>query len=233
MRLTAIVVLVSSLAVSACNQAPPASTAAPAGGAAATQPQGSGSERTVTTPAAPPTPTFQDVTVPEGTELHLVLDTAVGSDTSKVEDPVRAHLSHAVEVEGVQALPVGSTLDGVITVAERSGKVKGVAQLAFNFVGLTRAGGSEHYRIDTSAVSEKAASTKKKDTVKVAAPAVGGAIVGGIIGGGKGAAIGTAVGAGAGGAVVLSTRGKEVRLARGAAITVRLAEPLVVRVPRG
>lgn len=231
MRLAAIVVLALSLAGSACNQAPPPSAAGapePAGPAA-----GNSAAPAAAVAIAPPVPAFEEVTVAEGTELQLVLDTAAGSDTSSVEDPVRAHLSRAVVVSGVIALPIDSTVDGVVTAAVRSGKVKGVAQLALAFSQITRAGDSEHYSIATSAVSQTAASTKKKDTAKVAVPAVGGAIVGGIIGGGKGAAIGTAVGAGAGGAVVLSTRGKEVQLARGAALTVRLAGPLTVRVPRG
>ena len=52
--------------------------------------------------------------------------------------------------------------------------------------------------------------------------------MGALTGGGKGAAIGAAVGGGAGTAVVLSTRGKDVRLGEGALIVVRLTEPLVI-----
>jgi hypothetical protein len=68
--------------------------------------------------------------------------------------------------------------------------------------------------------------------MKIGAPAAGGAIIGGIVGGKKGALIGTAAGGGAGTAVVLSTRGKEVRLSRGAVLKLRLSEPLTVRVRR-
>ena len=42
--------------------------------------------------------------------------------------------------------------------------------------------------------------------------------------------IGTAVGGGAGTGVVLSTRGKEVHLGKGAALTLRLAAPLTIRI---
>jgi hypothetical protein len=61
--------------------------------------------------------------------------------------------------------------------------------------------------------------------------AVGGAIIGGIMGGGSGAAKGATIGGAAGTGVVLSTRGKEVRLGPGARVSVRLAAPLTVRVP--
>ena len=70
----------------------------------------------------------------------------------------------------------------------------------------------------------------KKDAITIGAPAAGGAVIGGIIGGKKGAAIGTAVGGGGGTAAVLTTRGKEVHMGRGSVVTVRLTEPLTVKV---
>lgn len=171
--------------------------------------------------------------MPAGTELSLVLDTPVASDASSVEGPVRAHLAKAVSVNGITALPAGSVVAGTVTDVERAGKVKGLAHIAFRFHELTRTDDSERYRIETSSVSRTARATKGKDAAKVGGGALGGAIVGGIIGGNKGAAIGTAAGAGAGGAVVMSTRGEEVRLGRGAAVSVRLSDAITIRVPRG
>jgi hypothetical protein len=84
--------------------------------------------------------------------------------------------------------------------------------------------------MQTGLIGRTAPATKKDDALKIGVPAAGGAIVGGLVGGGKGAAIGTAAGGGAGTAVVLSTRGKEVRLGRGATVLVRLVQPLTVRV---
>jgi hypothetical protein len=115
----------------------------------------------------------------------------------------------------------------------RSGKVKGRAHVAVRFDSVTRRGDSERYRLATSTLARTAPGTKKQDTLKVVAPAAGGAVIGGIIGGRKGALIGTGVGAGAGGAVVMSTRGKEVRLVKGTVVTVRLTEPLRVKIPTG
>ena len=75
-----------------------------------------------------------------------------------------------------------------------------------------------------------APATKKNDAIKIAAPAAGGALIGALAGGKKGALIGTGVGGGAGTAVVLTTRGKEVGIARGAALVVRLASPVALKV---
>lgn len=179
-------------------------------------------------PAAPPAPRYREVTLPAGTELPLRLETAVASDTSAVEDPVRASLRDTVVVDGATALPEGTELRGVVTGAERSGKVKGRAALSFRFTSLTL--DDEQYAIRTSSVARQAQGTKKEDAAKIGIGAGAGAIVGGIVGGGKGAAVGSAIGGGAGTGVVLATRGDEVRLAVGTPVTVRLSEPLTLRV---
>lgn len=221
----------------AVNAAPGGSTAQPGSSATVAPGQSVAGASALTAgsaaAAAPAAPAFREVTLPAGTELSLVLDTPVASDTSSVEGAVRAHLAKPLSVDGVVALPADSTVEGSITEVERAGKVKGLAHVAFRFHELTRTDDSERYRIETSAVSRTARATKGKDAVKVGGGALGGAIVGGIIGGKKGAAIGTAAGAGAGGAVVMSTRGEEVRLGRGATVSVRLSQPITIRVPRG
>jgi len=159
-----------------------------------------------------------------------VLDTPVGSDTSRVEEPVRAHLAQAVVVRGMTVLPAGSAVSGVVTDATRSGKVKGLAHVAMRFDAITPRGESERYQMRTASVGRTAPATKKKDALEIGAPAAGGAIIGALVGGKKGAAIGGAAGGGAGTAVVLSTRGKEIHVRQGAPLTLRLAAPLTVRV---
>ena len=140
------------------------------------------------------------------------------------------HLAKPVTVEGVTAIPEGSVVTGVVTDASRSGKVKGRAHVAVRFDTLVPTGEEARYNIQTATVVRTAPSTKKKDALEIGAPAAGGAIIGGVLGGKKGAAIGTAVGGGAGAAVVLSTRGKEIHLPKGAALTLQLSQPLTVRV---
>ena len=54
--------------------------------------------------------------------------------------------------------------------------------------------------------------------------------IGALIDGKKGAGIGAAIGGGAGTAAVLTTRGKDVRVGRGAVLTVRLNTPLTINV---
>jgi hypothetical protein len=171
----------------------------------------------------------REVTLPAGTVLSLRLDTTVASNSSHVEDGVQAHLRRAVVSRGVTVLPANAPISGIVTHAQQSGRVKGRALVAFRFNSLRAHG--EHYRVATSSVVRQAQGTKRRDATEIALPAAGGAIIGALAGGGRGAAIGAAAGGGAGTGVVLATRGKEVRLGRGALVSVRLTQPLTVHVP--
>jgi hypothetical protein len=174
-------------------------------------------------------PAYREVTIPAGTRLSFRLRTPVASDANAVEDRVRATLRKSVAIDGVTALPAGAPVDGVITSAKPSARVKGLASVAFRFTSITL--NDQPLSIRTSAIRQRARGTKARDAKTIGIPAAGGAIVGGVIGGKKGAVIGGAAGGGAGTAVVLSTRGEEARLPVGTVVAARLAEPLTVRVP--
>jgi hypothetical protein len=204
----------------ACGKGP-ADTAA-ASGAAVAQDVPAGSD------AASSQPDLREVTIPAGTTLRLKLQSAVASDTSHVEDTVRAELRQAVSIDGKPVLPAGTEVVGNVTDVKRSGRVKGRALVAYRFNSLRAAG--ERYDIKTSPLSHQAAATKGEDAKKIGIGAGAGAAVGAIFGGGSGAAKGAAIGGGAGTGVVLATRGKEVHLGPGAEVTTKLTAPVTVRV---
>lgn len=172
----------------------------------------------------------REITLPAGTTLPVVLDTPVASNTSRAEQPITGHVSRDVAVNGVVVVPAGSEVLGNVTSARQSGKVKGRAYIGIRFTTVVPKGSAERYRIQTAAIGRTAPATKQDDAVKIGAPAAGGALIGALVGGKKGALIGAGAGAGAGTAVVLTTRGKEVGIARGTALRVRLVSPAVVRV---
>jgi len=172
---------------------------------------------------------LREVTIPAGTTLRLTLQSAVASDSSRVEDTVRAELRQPVSVDGTQVLPTGTEVVGAVTDVKRSGRVKGRALVAYRFNSLRAAG--ERYDIRTTQLSHQAAATKGEDAKKIGIGAGAGAALGAIFGGGKGAAKGAAIGGGAGTGVVLATRGKEVHLGPGATVTTKLTAPLTVRIP--
>ena len=172
-------------------------------------------------------PIVRTYTIPDNTVLDVTLDTALASDTSRVEQPVRGTVASPVVIDGTTVIPSGATLAGHVTHVDDSDKVKGRAELSFRFTRMTT--GSVTYDIDTTPLAFVAEGTKKDDAVKIGVGAAAGAVIGAIAGGKKGAAIGTAVGAGAGTGVVLATDGKEIRLAEGRKLKVSLSNPLTIR----
>jgi hypothetical protein len=211
----------------------PAGEAAPVAGAPgeAAAPSGARAPRAEAPPAAParpPAPTHREVTLPEGTTLRLELASAVASDTSGVEDAVRATLRQPVSVDGQTVLPEGTELAGVVTNVERAGRVKGRASVAYRFNSMTHDG--ERYDIATAQIAHEAEATKSEDATKIAIGAGAGAAIGALLGGGDGAAKGAAIGGAGGTGAVLATRGKEVRLGPGADVSTRLTAPLTVRI---
>jgi hypothetical protein len=195
---------------------------------AASAPERAGRPRTKAA-AAPAVPEYREFTLRAGTTLPLVLRSAVASDESQVEDSVRATLRKAIVIDGHEVLPAGTEITGVVTGAERAGRVKGRARVAFTFSSLRYDG--ERYRVETEAFEQLGEATKGEDAKKIGIGAGVGAAIGAIAGGGSGAAKGAAIGAGAGTGMVLATRGKDVRLEPGTEIETRLAAPLAVRVP--
>jgi hypothetical protein len=216
-------VLAIAALCAACGKATPADTPATAAGTPAT------SESATTAPAAAPAePVLREVTIPAGTTLRLKLRSAIASDTSRVEDTVRAELRQAVAVDGQPILPAGTEVVGTVTDVKRSGRVKGRALVAYRFESLRAEG--ERYDIKTAQLSQQAAASKGDDAKKIGIGAGAGAALGAIFGGGSGAAKGAAIGGAGGTGVVLATRGKEVHVAPGAEVTTRLTAPLTVRV---
>jgi len=104
---------------------------------------------------------FTEVTLPQGTRLPLSLTSSVGSDTSAVEDAVTAELTHAITLDGRNVLPAGSTLSGVVTVVDGSGRLRGKAMIGFRFRFLQA--GKTQYRIETAGLSPQAPSLTQRE----------------------------------------------------------------------
>lgn len=215
----------STPAASPPAQAPAGESSTPSAAAATS----SSSASQASVPEASPKPKFREVVVPAGTTLRVRMMTAVASDTSAIEDPVRATLESPVRIGGATAIPADAEVTGTVTSVQRSGKVKGRASLSFRFDRLSA--WDARYELQSARVSRQARATKRKDATKIGVGAGAGAVVGAIVGGGKGAAIGSAVGGGAGTGVVLATRGEEVRVPAGTVVNMKLDAPLTVQVP--
>lgn len=207
---------------SAANSAPPRPASGHARNGAARVEPAAAAARTAAVPV------YREFTLPAGTTLPLELTSSIASDVSEVEDTVRATLRKAVTVDGQEVLPAGTEVAGHVTEAERAGRVKGRARLAFRFTSLRY--DDERMLLRAEPIVQEAEATKGEDATKIGIGAGAGAVIGAVVGGKSGAAKGAVIGGAAGTGAVIATRGKEVRLEPGTDIPVRLAAPLSIRV---
>src|SRR5262245_49891442 len=168
----------------------------------------------------PVEPRATTMVLPEGTELHLVLEQPLSSVNSRPGDPVTARVERAVSDDGRVVLPGGTVLQGRVSEARGSGRVSGRARVAVDFDRIVVRGRTQE--LEVSPVVVEAPGEGSRDAKVVGGSAAAGAVLGAIAGGGKGAVKGAVLGAGAGGAAVLMTKGKEVDMPAGSHWTVRL-----------
>jgi hypothetical protein len=163
-------------------------------------------------------------TIPSGTELDVRLERALSSNTAQVEDRFEATTTVDLRENGRVAIPAGSRVRGVVTGVKEAGRVDRKGSLNLSFDQITING--RNYPIRGTVTDALEAGGYKEDAGKIGAGAAVGAILGGILGGAKGAMTGILIG---GGGVVAATEGRDVELAAGTVLRVRLDEPLDVR----
>src|SRR6476660_10046202 len=184
------------------------------------------------------------ITVPAGTQVLLHLRSPIDTKTAKVGDGVYCQTSFPVTQNNVAVIPAGTYVKGKIAQVKRAGRVKGRAEILFNFTtmifpngytidlpgALENAPGSRNSTVSDRAGTVKADSQKGKDVGTVAKTGATGAVVGAVAGGGKGAGIGGLAGAAVGLGQVLFTRGQDVRIDQDTALEMVLERPLTVEV---
>jgi len=218
-------------------QAPPAPPASPP--AIPAPPAASPAPAANPVPAAAPAVKPQQIQVPVGTHLPLVLHNGVSTRNAHPGDPVYLETLFPILVEGRIVIPAGSYVSGEITETKRPGKVKGRGEIMLRLTQLILPNGYSVSLVATPSNANsghadtvdkegkiKSDSNKGGDAETIAKTTGAGAGVGAIADGLKGAGIGAAAGAAAGLAAVLLTRGPEVELPRGTTLEVLLNRPL-------
>lgn len=208
--------------------APGDSSASPSSNASVPDNNTSSTPDNNTTSTAPVT---GNLSIPRDTILLVALDSSLSTDISQRGDRFQAHVIEPREY-------AGAIVEGRVTNVQRAGKLKGTAQLQLSFEQLRMpdnrstnlhaevtevlpdAGSSGVGDVDREG-GVKGTDSTKDDISKVGAATGIGAIIGAIAGGGKGAAIGAAIGGSVGTAGVLSSRGKDIRLAHGQKLRIR------------
>lgn len=184
------------------------------------------------------------VTVQEGTNLRVALDTTLSTKSARVGDRFSGTLREPIYVNGKEAIPYGSRIDGRVSEVQRPGHTHGVGKLDIVFEKIQLPNGYTETIVASMAGAETSDKTKvdkegtisgpssrKRDAAEVAGAGGVGAGIGAIAGGAKGTAIGGGVGAIVGLADSMRRRGKDLELPAGTSLVIRLDRPLTLQVP--
>jgi hypothetical protein len=181
--------------------------------------------------------------IPQGSHVLLRLVNSISTRTAAIGDYVYMTTATPIVANGGVVVPVGSYVQGVVTQSQRSGRVKGRAELSIRIETLTLPAGkvvkiAPHLRsVDSDGTEQKVdkegavqqGGTKGADAAKIATTGGMGAAIGGMADRSwKGAGIGAGAGGAVGLATVLLSRGREVELQRGATVDVTFERPVPV-----
>ena len=168
------------------------------------------------------------VTVPAGTDLHVVLDTSLNTGSAQSGDSFDATVTDPVTIAGKTVIAREARAKGTVVDARSSGRLSKPALLSIAITSVEANGAWVDVHTDPLTLEGK--SHEKRDIVAIGGGSALGAVIGAIAGGGKGAAIGAAAGAGAGTAGAAATGKKEITLPAESHATFRLREPITVKV---
>ena len=167
------------------------------------------------------------VTVESGTPLNISVANQISSESANVGDTWSGELKDNVVVGDRVVFPAGSVVSGTITEAVPAQKGS-LAKLGLEVNSIT-VNGTRH-AISASTEPIEAGSPRARNLGAVAGAAGAGALIGHAVGGGKGALIGGLLGAGAAGVGVAKSKGYQVVLKEGTAMTFTVKQPTTVAV---
>ncbi|MEZ2346085.1 hypothetical protein [Terriglobus sp. RCC_193] len=176
--------------------------------------------------------------LPEGTSLHVTLDSAIDTASTQPNTPFRGELTENIQNDGRVVIPQGSIVEGRVTQIRGGKRIRGTALIHLQMDTIILPDGTRlplHAQVvDTDQFAntriDGEGNVLRKDHVGGTLAAMslttgGAAAAGGIIGGPAGALIGAGVGAGLGTAVWLK-QDRQAHLPEGTQVVLSLTEPM-------
>ena len=180
--------------------------------------------------APPPPPRYQApsrITIPAGTWVTVRVDQPLSSDHNQQGDYFRATLVQPVVIDGLVVAPRGQSATGVITEAQKAGRVEGTSRLGLELTELGLIDGRQ-LSIKTTLMERRGTTSYGRDAAAIGATTATGAAIGAAVNGGVGAGVGAAAGVVASTIGVLLTRGHSTVVYPEQVLSFRLANPVTV-----
>jgi len=157
------------------------------------------------------------ITLPPGTWVTIRLNEPLSSDHNQTGDAFTGTLLEPIVANGLLIARRGETVTGMVTEAQKAGRVSGVSHLKLELTGIQLADGRQ-IQVKTKLIDRKGNTSYGRDAFAIGATTATGAAIGAGVNGGVGAGVGAAAG------LVVSTIG--VMLTRGRPTVVYPETPL-------
>jgi hypothetical protein len=183
----------------------------------------------------------EEVIVPEGTVIPIVITAYLNTRSTQVGDIVYADTLYPIWIQQRLVVPKGSSIRGTITEVVKPGKIQGKGQLAIRFNdillpnGVKRditaafrsihSNGEEKIDRKSETISKENA-VNRQDVGIIVGTTASGALVGAAVRGGSGALIGGGVGTAGGIATMLFGRNRDLVINPGTQFDLELKRPL-------
>jgi hypothetical protein len=165
----------------------------------------------------------EPVVVPAGTRIRVRTTSTLSTKSNNSGESFVATVAEPVTIDGRTVFAEGARAQGVVSLVDKSGRVKGLARIGAQLTEI------EDVAVNTKSYVVVADKTYGKDATKIGVGAGVGAAIGALAGGGGGAAKGAGAGAGAGTGAVLATRGDPAVIPAESLIWFELESPVTVR----
>ncbi len=178
--------------------------------------------------AAPPVryaPTT--ITLPAGMWVTVRLNERLSSDHNQTGDAFTGTLLEPIVANGLLIARRGETVTGIVTEAQKAGRVSGVSHLKLELTGIQLADGRQ-IQVKTKLIDRRGNTSYGRDAFAIGATTATGAAIGAGVNGGVGAGVGAAAGLVVSTIGVLFTRGRATVVGPETPMTFSMETPITL-----
>jgi len=177
----------------------------------------------------PPQPRYvpTTITLPANTWVTVRVNEPLSSDRNQTGDAFTGTLLEPIIANGLLIARRGQTVTGIITEAQKAGRVSGVSHLKLELTAIQLSDGRQ-IQVKTQLIDRKGNTSYGRDAFAIGATTATGAAIGAGVNGGVGAGVGAAAGLVVSTIGVLLTRGRPTVVYPETPLTFSMQTPIVV-----
>jgi hypothetical protein len=178
---------------------------------------------------APPAPRYAPtvVTLPVNTWVTIRVNEPLSSDHNQTGDAFSGTLMEPIISNGLLIARRGATVRGIVTEAQKAGRVSGVSHLKLELTEIQLTDGRQ-IQVKTKLIDRKGNTSYGRDAAAIGTTTAVGAAIGAGVNGGVGAGVGAAAGLVVSTIGVLLTRGRPVYVGPETPLTFGMETPLTL-----